>query len=105
MRLALAALTALACYTAPPWEPPGPGDLDPAWVDCSGGEACVIVELGCCDHCNGGAAVSVVASAADAAREAFAERCRGDVACTLIGCPDLEPVCEAGVCGAVAGEL
>lgn len=98
------ALTA-ACYTPIPWDRPDQSDIDPIHTDCSGGETCVVVELGCCDHCNGGRAVAVAASAADAVLDAYGEVCRGDVGCTLMGCPPILAECEEAVCVPVQGEL
>ncbi|TNE88499.1 MAG: hypothetical protein EP330_14090 [Deltaproteobacteria bacterium] len=93
-------LIMVACGTAQtvPWNPPEQESLDPAWTDCADGEACVVVQLGCCDHCNGGAAVSVRADAVGEVEAAMAEDCGGGEDCTLMGCGAVSAACDAGVC-------
>ena len=80
------------------WTPPEQESLTVGWTDCSDGETCVLIELGCCDHCNGGSALSVRADAAAEAEEAFAETCDGTEDCTLMGCGELSAACEDGSC-------
>jgi hypothetical protein len=90
-----------ACTGSEPWQPPTQADIDPMYTDCSGGEACVIVQLGCCDHCNGGAAVSVTAGSETAVMDAYGQSCRPPVACTEMACAPRIAECEAGVCVSV----
>ena len=61
----------------------------------------MIVELGCCDYCNGGEARSVNVASVAAVTERYEERCGRNTACTLIGCAALLPTCEANTCGLV----
>ena len=81
-----------------PWTPPEQASLDEAWTDCSGGDSCVVVQLGCCDHCNGGAAVSVSANSAADVEEALAEECTGTEDCTVMGCGEVSAECDEGTC-------
>ena len=94
-----------ACPKADPWVPPDQSDLDAALTDCSGGQTCVIVELGCCDHCNGGRAVAVAAGQEEAVLAAHGEECPGNTACTEMGCAPLTATCADDVCVPVQGEL
>ena len=74
------AMSGCAAPSVVPWTPPEQASLEAAWTDCSGGQSCVVVQLGCCDHCNGGAAVSV---SVDAVAEVEAELAEEIVAPTL----------------------
>ena len=71
---------------------------------CTAAEDCAIVQLECCDHCNGGTAVGVHKDhAADVRKEYVpAGVCEGK-ACTLMACPAAEPICQAGRCGVRVG--
>jgi hypothetical protein len=68
------------------------------WNSCRVASDCALVELGCCDHCNGGRAVSVNREYADEVRETMSDACGEGHACTLMGCPAIEPVCREGMC-------
>jgi hypothetical protein len=67
---------------------------------CGGDADCAVVELECCDHCNGGTVVGVHKDhAADVRKEhVTAGECEG-TACTLMACPDAQPICREGRCG------
>ena len=78
---------------------PPPDELPVEYTACDAPEDCVVVELGCCDACNGGEARSVSVDQADAAVERYAEVCGMGTACTEIGCSPWETTCDAGVCG------
>jgi hypothetical protein len=71
---------------------------------CGGDDDCAVVEIECCDACNGGTAVGVHKDhAADVRKEyVAADRCEG-TACTLMACPTPVAVCEAGRCGVKIG--
>ena len=75
-----------------PWLAP-----DPMFA-CMQDDDCAVLEMGCCDHCNGGWKVSVNTRHADDANRRWAEvGC--DTACTALECPEtLAPVCDGGVC-------
>ena len=88
-----------------PWEPVDQMDLEASYTDCADGSACVVVELGCCDSCNGGAAVAVRSDLQQAALDAYGESCNGPTMCTEMGCPPLTAECVDDVCTLLAGEF
>lgn len=98
---ALLWIAALGCNP----EYPPPAELPAEFTACDAPEDCVVVELGCCDECNGGEARSVAADQADAVRTQYAEVCGAGTACTEIGCAAWETTCEDNVCGLQRGEL
>jgi hypothetical protein len=68
---------------------------------CDFDEDCVVLELGCCDHCNGGTLVSVGLEYIDEAAWKLRSRdCAGTCAENECGI-DFEPVCDDGVCARV----
>lgn len=78
----------------------GPPEIPAAWKTCTTKSDCAVVEIGCCDHCNGGAVVSVNGAYAQQADELLspdASTCPDG--CTLLGCPNELPTCTDGVCG------
>ncbi len=103
--IALALGTFVACSTDEPWNPPDQPAVDAAYTDCSGGQTCVVVELGCCDHCNGGSAIAVIEGQQATATAEYGETCGNRLACTEIGCAPLTAVCNEGTCGLMEGEL
>ncbi len=103
--LLLALPLAFVACKSEPWVPPDQSDLATTFTDCSGGQSCVIVELGCCDHCNGGRAVAVVAGQEDAVLAEHGESCGNNVACTEMGCAPLTATCEDNVCVQVQGSF
>jgi hypothetical protein len=74
---------------------------DPAAVACADDAECRVIEIACCDHCNGGTLASVRADHADEIAAAQRAGC-GDVACTERGCAGGQPTCEQGRCAYVA---
>lgn len=74
---------------------------EPGWSACTAGAECTTVEVGCCDHCNGGRLVAVRAEHAEAVRAHATSAC-DEVACTERGCDGGEPRCVAGRCAFVA---
>lgn len=73
-------------------------EIDPALVTCQRDSDCTIVEMGCCDTCNGGWSMSVRSDQVDAARQRWASEC-GQVSCTLLGCaPADQPICVEQRC-------
>jgi hypothetical protein len=80
-----------------------PGELDASFTTCTQPTDCVVVELGCCDDCNGGLAVAVNNASAAEVEAAFSESCGNNTACTLMACADWEISCDAGTCAAVRG--
>lgn len=67
-------------------------------ISCTVDSDCAIVELGCCDHCNGGWTASVNRDYEKQVRERNHDKCSGDNFCTDIGCPMLFPQCINGTC-------
>ena len=65
---------------------------------------CVLVELECCDHCNGGTAAAVHRDFGAEVSKAYVSdgQCAG-VPCTRRGCEDPTPVCRDGQCGLSVG--
>ena len=87
----------LACSAGNPL-PPDP--LPAEYTACEVDDDCVWVELGCCDYCNGGVAVSVNTSSEAEVRDAYTQSCSPNQACTEIGCAIPEPFCNEGSCDA-----
>lgn len=88
----LAACTPNAAY-------PPPDVLDAEYTACDAPEDCVVLELGCCDACNGGEARSVNSEHEDTVRTLYTQSCVFVDGCTEIGCNDWETTCEDNVCG------
>lgn len=82
---------------APDAKAPAPTD-DAALVACTVDADCEVVEMGCCDACNGGFYMSIAKTHHAAAIARWHETdCSG--ACTERACEWHEaPVCDAGVC-------
>jgi hypothetical protein len=68
------------------------------WQACGADSDCVVVELGCCDHCNGGRVTAVNKEFEDEAREEMADECEADHPCTLMACAEEIAACEDGQC-------
>lgn len=81
-----------------PWEPPEQANLQASWTDCSDGATCVVVQLGCCDHCNGGVGVSVRSDAVAEVEAELAQGCDTALDCTAMGCGELAAECDQGTC-------
>jgi hypothetical protein len=76
------------------------------FVVCQADAECAIVELGCCDTCNGGWMMSVRADHVEAARARWGDDCGGGFACTELGCvPDPAAVCYERRCVVRLGEV
>ncbi|MCO4772475.1 MAG: hypothetical protein KDA24_20750 [Deltaproteobacteria bacterium] len=91
----------LACN---PQYPP-PEELPAEYTACDGPEDCTVVELGCCDACNGGTARSVASDQADAVTDRYSEQCQPGYGCNLMGCAAWLTTCDEGVCGLERGDL
>lgn len=96
----LALLTLAACGN-PDYPPPDP--LPAELTTCDVPEDCVVVELGCCDACNGGVVVAVHADHAAETRDTYSERCSGNTACTLVACAPNTADCIDSTCTVVTG--
>lgn len=98
MRAILLTAGLAACFPLPNPNYPPELPLDPSLTTCQKDDDCVIVELGCCDACNGGFAVAVSADARGDVIEEYSESCPVNVACTLRACPPLVPRCDVDTC-------
>jgi len=65
---------------------------------CEVDEDCVIVELGCCDECNGGTAVAVRSGQEQAALDEYGQTGCNGVDCTLLACNPLAAECQSDLC-------
>src|SRR5687767_4404651 len=99
-KLALVLAMWCACSSSPK-PPPGGGGGDTGSATptdnhaaCTTSDDCVVVETGCCDHCNGGKAEAYNKAHADAHKP---QQC-ADTTCTERGCGDAVASCEAGTC-------
>ncbi len=101
--LALALLLPLAACQMTEYPPPA--ELPSDYTACDAPEDCVVVELGCCDACNGGEARSVSSAHLDAVRTQYTQGCALNQGCTEMGCSAWETTCEEGVCGLQRGEF
>lgn len=60
--------------------------VDEKYVACTVSSDCKVLEVGCCDVCNGGAGISVNKAFADEAYSKYKQSCSPDWACTLMAC-------------------
>ena len=79
--------------------------LDASLTSCSDSGQCVVVELGCCDACNGGLAVAVNRESMADVTSRFSEQCDGPTICTLRGCAPWVATCVDGSCDLGQGML
>jgi hypothetical protein len=77
----------------------GTGGVPSDWTSCTTADDCTLLELGCCDHCNGGELLSVNKAHADEALAALKESPCTNVQCTERGCALEVATCTGGVCG------
>ncbi len=86
-----------------PTPPPPPPKGDAAWRTCKTDADCVAVELGCCDHCNGGEAGAFNKSSAAQAKAALGPKpgACDNTPCTEMACDDAAVRCKAGSCEVV----
>ena len=75
------------------------GGPDPAeWSACDNNNDCTNVEVGCCDHCNGGKLMGFNKKFADVGKAKHKETPCTKVACTEKGCANALAWCDNGVC-------
>lgn len=103
MRWTSLGLLATGCLLGDDYPPPDP--LPAEYTTCGSEADCVVVELGCCDECNGGTAVAVRADQEAEVADLYSERCGNGTACTEMGCAPWVVTCEAGTCANARGEL
>jgi len=66
-------------------------------TSCSKDADCVLLEMGCCDYCNGGI-VWAVSDAQRSAAETMRPDCNDPPVCTTMGCAEVSVRCQAGHC-------
>ncbi len=98
--LALTVLVPVGCTDYPP-----PEQLPARYTACAVAGDCVVVELGCCDECNGGEARSVASSQQETVIDQYSESCSSTSGCTEMACGPWETTCDDGVCGMKRGPL
>ncbi len=75
------------------------GAEENSWFECTADGDCVVVEMACCDHCNGGWVMSARKDKTDSVRARWGETCGGSIACTERAClAPPAPVCDQGTC-------
>ena len=83
------------------WGAPEGGCCEPSWASlfaCDVADDCVVMDMGCCDYCNGGWALAVADGQQEAATAQYgADHC-GPVACTKKACSPWFAVCQEGMC-------
>jgi hypothetical protein len=85
--------------------------LPDEWVTCTTTADCVAIEMGCCDHCNGGWVLGVNTAHAARATSAYHARCDSSEhanpdgtmsfcgpSCTEVGCGGIRGACIARKC-------
>jgi hypothetical protein len=82
----------------PPADDDAIANLSGPVVECTKDEDCVVVEIGCCDHCNGGEVASVNVAYAEEVEEYHTGDCGDQIMCTMMACPDELPRCREGEC-------
>ncbi len=77
-------------------------DVVDEWDVCEIDDDCTIVELGCCDYCNGGRAVAANKGFEDFVKNTLGEECEEETMCTLMACAPLLTRCTDGNCESYA---
>ena len=83
-----------------PGTPPNPGPGFDERQACAVDSDCAVVEIECCDHCNGGTAVGVHRDSADEITAQYRPeaKCKGAV-CTEMACMPAQAICRQQRCG------
>lgn len=80
---------------------PPPDELPAEYTACQSAGDCMVVELRCCDSCQGGVAVAVNQEAFEEVTDRYGESCRPDTTCADEACQEgWVPLCEDGTCAA-----
>ncbi|MEN0063948.1 MAG: hypothetical protein AAGA48_17475 [Myxococcota bacterium] len=80
----------------PNYPPENPLEFE--FRSCKVDEDCTILELGCCDECNGGFAVAVTQGQETAALDEYGESGCGNAGCDLLSCSPLIAQCINELC-------
>lgn len=79
--------------------------IDPAITTCTDDNDCKLVEMQCCDSCNGGDVWAVNAAHADEAKARYGKACGKDQRCGDRLCtPEPTAVCRLGSCATQTGD-
>jgi hypothetical protein len=98
--IAVAMLLGSACQKGrSPEGPPVGAGFDERQA-CTTDADCAVVEIECCDHCNGGTVVAVDRNSAADVRTEYAgpDRCK-ETMCTQMACGTPVPICRQQRCG------
>jgi hypothetical protein len=76
----------------------------PEWFACEVDTDCEVVQLSCCDACNGGTEIVINKKSTSAAKEAWSEECSSHPGCTERDCEDFTAVCLEKVCTPKQGD-
>jgi hypothetical protein len=71
-------------------------ELEDGMQVCMGAVDCVVVELGCCNHCGGGALVAVNKTRAEEVKQKHGQKECDSIQCPSTECPTPEAVCSGG---------
>ena len=69
-----------------------------AWFACKQASDCTAVEVGCCDHCNGGKLTPAAKTFAASVKFVFGAKSCAGTQCTLLACSYPTLVCDQGQC-------
>ena len=84
--------------SAPSTDDDAAANISGAAIACTKNEDRVVVELGCCDHCNGGRVVAVNSKYVEEVENDYKDDCSDVHACTMRACPGELPRCRDGEC-------
>lgn len=99
--IAVAVVVVTACQPSKPASGPVVGAGFDERQACGTDADCAVVEIECCDHCNGGTVVGVHLDSADGVRAEYAgpNECKG-TACTQMACVNRPvAICRQERCG------
>ena len=71
-------------------------ELEDGMQVCMGAVDCQVVELGCCNHCGGGALVAVNKTRAEEVKQKYGQKECDSIQCPSTECPTPEAVCSGG---------
>lgn len=85
--------------TPPPSTPPGgPAAPAAAWEACQADADCEIVEMACCDECNGGWSLSIGKAHVQELSAQYQQKDCAGTMCTEMACGPSTALCKAGRC-------
>ncbi len=75
-----------------------PITVDEKYLDCNTATDCKVLEVGCCDICNGGGGIAVNKVFADEAYKKYKKICSPNWICTAMACPPPVAYCKDKKC-------